>query len=227
MSIANPRPNSQPAPSPREGTHRLQLTSIAAQAMPAKLAEILDNVRQRVAPVWPLEDYVAVNPYLGLTGLHFLDASLALRGISDLQTLMPVEFYRTYYRQGLLTRRSIIAAIDEMVADRIPGAELLDVNMVESQLTANDDRLPDNQDSARWLYTYAKYLDRSSGTVACNDCREIGKHCALYYDQGQALWRSAWQNLPLYRAGGKWQPLTGRWRLPGLRRIPTLGPASA
>ena len=51
-----------------------QLSS-AFESMPAKhVDEAVQSVQDLVSPVWPLRDYVAVNPYAGLSDLKFMEA---------------------------------------------------------------------------------------------------------------------------------------------------------
>ena len=55
--------------------------------------DLLAEVAESIPPVWPLKDYVAVNPYLGLTQRPFLEARSFLRLFSDCETLMPLEYF--------------------------------------------------------------------------------------------------------------------------------------
>jgi len=168
----------------------------------------VERVSQKIAPVWPLKDYVAVNPYAGFVDQEFLSARHSLRSVSVLETLMPVDYYREQFVAGKLVREDIVAAVDEMVADGVAGAERVDVNQIvallrlpgsgsptaDAQFSASDD--PD-----RALRTFTEILDRETGSHWSRlVLEEISKHCADHYDDGQAAWSNPWRELPLYDA---------------------------
>ncbi len=90
------------------------------------IRDALAEVRRAIAPVWPLQDYVAVNPYAGLADQEFLNARDELRRVSDLETFMPVDYYRQQFGKGEFERQDIDAAVDELVSDGVSGAERID-----------------------------------------------------------------------------------------------------
>ncbi len=168
----------------------------------------MERVRQKIAPVWPLKDYVAVNPYVGYTDQEFLTARASLRRVSDLETLMPVAYYREQFAAGLLCRADIDAAVDELVADGVAGAERIDVNQVVALLRQPGTRSPTadtlftkSSNPERQLRTFAEMLDQHADSHWSRIVLdEISKHCAGHYDEGQAIWSSPWRELPLYHA---------------------------
>jgi len=168
----------------------------------------LEQVHEKISPVWPLKDYVAVNPYAGHSDQKFLAARRSLQSLSDLETLMPVDYYRQQFEAGTLLKADISAAVDELVADGVVGAERIDVNQVIALLQEKADPSPTADaeftaagNPSRTLRTFAEMLDRYSDSDWCRVIREeISKHCAAHYDEGQALWSSPWQELPLYQA---------------------------
>lgn len=174
------------------------------------LREVLNRVQEKLSPVWPLKDYVAVNPYSGYSDQGFLAARTSLRKVSDLETLMPMAYYSEQYAAGLLCREDIDAALDELVADGVAGAERIDVDQIIGLLRqsgrpspAADTPLARSDNPDRALRTFAEFLDRHMGSDWSRlILDEISKHCASHYDQGQSLWQSPWRHLPLY---GAWQ----------------------
>ncbi len=174
----------------------------------ARVRGVMERVRQKIAPVWPLQDYVAVNPYAGCTAHEFLTARASLRRVSDLETLMPVAYYRDQFAAGLLCREDIDAAVDELVADGVVGAERIDVNQVValllqpgtgSPLTDAPVRTSSNPD--RRVRTFTELLDEHTESDWSRlVLAEISKHCSSHYDEGQAVWSNPWRELPLYDA---------------------------
>ena len=81
---------------------------------------IIGEVTEVIAPVWPLQDYVAVNPYAGVSHLSFLDARSFMRVFSDCETLMPLEYYASEFHRQRFTLADIDSAIAEISATGHP-----------------------------------------------------------------------------------------------------------
>ncbi|MFG0288031.1 MAG: YbcC family protein [Rhodopirellula sp. JB044] len=183
---------------------------IDAPNQPDYLDEVIQWAEQKIAPVWPLKDYVAVNPYAGFACQEFLSTREYLRTLSDLEFFMPVDYYRQQLAQGELHRNDISAAVDELVADRVDGSERIDVNQVVSLLreTAQpgptaDAEFAKTENPNRTLFTLCEIIDSKTSTDWCQTIlSEISKHCAAHYDNGQATWSSPHRDLPLFTA---WQ----------------------
>ncbi len=174
----------------------------------ALVETVLEEVQAIISPVWPLKDYVAVNPYAGLSDQKFLSARQVLRAVSDFEMLMPVDYYRRQFAEGVLDKSDIDDAIDELVADGAAGVKQIDVNQVlavlrepPQQSPAADAEFAKPTNIQRALRPPGELLDRHQGTDWCRIVRdEISKHCAAHYDEGQALWANPWRGLPLYLA---------------------------
>lgn len=168
----------------------------------------LTAVQMRIAPVWPLRDYVAVNPYMGYATQEFLSARHILKTVSDVELLMSCDYYRQQFETGTFCKEDIDAAVDELVADGVAGAERLDVNQIlgflkerRGPVTVEDGGFNKTGIPNRSIRTPSEILDERTGSKWSRIIRdEISKHCATHYDQGQAAWRSGWQHLPLYEA---------------------------
>ncbi len=174
------------------------------QQVTAHAEAALDAVAKAVAPVWPLADYVAVNPYLGMTDLSFLEARTRLRRFSDCESLMPLAYYRQRYQAGEFDRHDIDQAIDELVVDRVAGSERLDANILMRMLSESASQAEpsshDEEPRSRFR-SIASTHDDQHGTQWGDAIREeVGKHCAAYYDQGNASWGNPWKGLSLFAA---------------------------
>lgn len=168
------------------------------------LDDLLVRVRDTMAPVWPLKDYVAVNPFLGVSERRFLNARRFLRIFSDCETLMPLSYYAAEYRAGHFSTADIETAIAELREDffddppKITAAEI--VRRLQAVATDGEES-EDHPNSDRRIRTVSEFLDRFSNsdwTAAIRE--EIGKHCAAHYDEGQAVWSCPWKHLPLYQS---------------------------
>jgi hypothetical protein len=94
-----------------EGAGALLLDRPAAPAFDLDAA--IARACSRIAPLWPLDSFVAVNPFLGYADMRFEEARAALRRRADVRMLMPRAFYRAALasgRIGDLDLRDAIAA---------------------------------------------------------------------------------------------------------------------
>ena len=170
----------------------------------------IETVSEKIAPVWPLKDYVAVNPYMGFANTEFLETRDYLRGVSDLELFMPVDYYRQQFQAGKIQRDDISAAVDELVADGVTGAEQIDVNQVVRFLKqaaqagpTADAEFTKPANPTRTLLTVCESIDQEK-SLSLGDLvlEEISKHCAAHYDDGQSGWASPARNVSLFAA---WQ----------------------
>ena len=190
MSIAN-LPDARPS----------NLTSSFTKATAKNLGDVLRAVQDFVSPVWPLRDYVAVNPYGGLADQKFLDARAYLQGLSSCETLMPLPYYQKRFLDGRFGRAEVHQAIDEMVADQIPGAESLNANAIFVMLENFSITQSPATNAKPRLQALSQQYDAANGTDwTATITDEISKFCSAHYDEGQAVWASPWQELSLYEA---------------------------
>ena len=110
------------------------------------------------------------------------------------------------------------AAIDEMVADEIPGAESLNPNAIHNILRGepgSDAVIPPSADPI--IQSISQNFDQfSSKSWTETIHHEIGKFCAAHYDEGEAGWRSPWPFL----SPGCPSKKRGRWSCQARRPTP-------
>lgn len=147
-------------------------------------------VCKRVAPVWPLRHFVAVNPFLGLADEIFTDAAARLKRTTGAQMLMPRSFYREALRQGRIARADLAEALARTTGGR---ASRLAITDLEHALALD----PAESQAATTVAEVAAACGCvPSGFVA----DEIGKWCAAYWDEGQSAWRMPWRDRRPYAA---------------------------
>lgn len=195
-----------------------------------EIREVLQKVQDTIAPVWPLKDFVAVNPFLGLAGRSFLNARRYLKLFSDGESLMPLSYYRASFDQGRLTNNDIQTALDELSTDGQTAASLLTVADIVALLrpaeaasettdetTAHSPTESGTAGPGRRFELLSEVYDRSSGTRWTQVfLDETSRFCAAHYDSGQATWTSPWKNLPLYQAWRSAAALNRRVEVLGL-----------
>lgn len=182
----------------------------------ANLVGVLDQVRATVAPVWPLQDYVAVNPYQGLADQNFLDARSQLRSVSDCEMLMPLDYYRTRFGEGEFLPSDIQVALGEIVDEGIPGAETLSLPRLVEWLHGGPESGPDSILS-RSCWSFSREFDLNSDSRWTDVIsEELSKVCSAHYDLGQATWSSPWKSESLFVAWRERNQIDLRMELKGL-----------
>jgi len=166
-----------------------------AASLPASIAAAC----KRIAPLWPLKHFVAVNPFLGFADRSFHATCTTMRRVARIDMLMPRSFYRQALANGQLEDRDLAAALAAAPGDwQVPSSV--------SELRAALDRdVPIQTGRSAVVATVAEVLD----TLAAGDRQasrtsfmvdEISKWCAAYFDEGQSVWRLPSRGLRPYAA---------------------------
>lgn len=170
-----------------------------------QIEDTIAEVAEAIAPVWPLKDYVAVNPYAGISHRSFLDARTFLKVFSDCETLMPIEHYAAEFHRGKFSLADIESAMAELeavgVSQTLSAAQVAENLRAIGPLGAELERCAAMENHDRPIRTVADYATTPSSvdwSQAIVD--EVSKHCSAHYDQGQASWSSPYKDLPLYQA---------------------------
>lgn len=154
---------------------------------------ILDALRRAcatIAPAWPLENFVAVNPYLGLIDQPFDAVADRLAQAGGGRMTMPTAFYLEAVDRGRITPADLAAALK--AADH--PADTVDTFLAavrESPDTAPMATVPTVADVA------ADCTGQDWGRLATD---RVSAWAGAYFDRGQALWRSADATQPLFTA---------------------------
>ncbi|MBL6705409.1 MAG: DUF2309 domain-containing protein [Planctomycetaceae bacterium] len=181
-----------------------------------ELRELLQKVEETIAPVWPLKDFVAVNPFLGMTSRSFLKARRFLKLFSDCETLMPIDFYRSRLATGKLTSDDIQTALAELATDGNTTASQLTVQDILDVLNGNEST-NSNATNPRPVELLSEIYDRHASTNWTSTfLDEVSRFCAAHYDTGQATWQSPWNQLSLYEAWRSGAELDRRVEVLGL-----------
>lgn len=168
---------------------------------PGRLLVDVRHACARVAPLWPLKHFVAVNPFLGYADASFEATAARLARVTGARVLMPRDWFRRHVEAGRITHADVAEALRLRAVH--PGPDVLadlDAAALLAQVRAGaTPPAPDGPAPA--VLTYAEAVDRAHGTQwARLATEEISKWCAAYFDEGQSAWRMPWRTLPLYSA---------------------------
>ncbi|CAL1125598.1 unnamed protein product [Cladocopium goreaui] len=166
----------------------------------ANLQEMLNDVRETIAPLWPLRDFVAVNPFVGMSKHTFLDARAELRRVRNAEMMMPAGHYLRLFESGQIDAEDVEQAVDQCKEAYPEQYQSICSEEVFSWLENDSSSGPFWDDEFR-LKTMAETIDCArSSDWSSTIVDSISRFCAAHYDQGQSIWPSPWKGLSLYSA---------------------------
>ena len=145
----------------------------------SQLLASVDTACQRIAPTWPLDQFIAVNPYWGFVDQPIAKAAKHLSQLSGTSLVMPRSFYQAEWQAGRLTQAHLQAAINSAQADcRVD--ELVASLALASKHYQPQALVTTLADSQRDLTHAMAWVDFVT--------HQISQHCAAYFDVSQAAW---------------------------------------
>ncbi|MFN7150327.1 MAG: YbcC family protein [Microthrixaceae bacterium] len=143
---------------------------------------VMSAAVRRIAPVWKLEDFVAVNPYLGMVDLGIDDAAALLHRAAGARSTSPIRHRLEQLDGGIITRRDVA---DALAAARAHSSVDVDRFIAEA-------RAARELDGDRPALTLASSVQGPGGLDLDRFMVErLGAWAAAFHDDGQASWRSA------------------------------------
>ena len=152
-----------------------------------RLADAIAQAAARVAPTWPLDQFIAVNPYWGWVGQPMPAAAAALGTLAGTRLTMPREWFSNQWATGGLNRQHLAAAVALEAAGHT--AEAQSVSRVNDLAVAlQQPAMPLNR-----LPLVTDLLDRSAPPRAGLRWADLvthqtSQHCAAFFDRHQAAW---------------------------------------
>lgn len=157
------------------------MTTALLTATEATATNSIETACARIAPLWPLQSFVAVNPFLGLADKPFVEAAALLERVTKGGMLMDADYYLEQIRLGRIG------------PDDVDAVSAVGIGALAGRLRQNE--------WAAGVLTVADWLDQRMGTSwAAFVTDEVSKWCASYFDEGQSAWQMPGRELPLYSA---------------------------
>lgn len=142
------------------------------------LQQAIGAVTARVAPAWPLDRLIAVNPWWGFIDLPLPQAAEQLHLLNNTTATMPLAWYQQAFAQGQISPSALAASLARhQRADS--GAEFAQLN---------DDSIHGTPYAL--LTTWIDQQQSSTQRMALRSTvtHNIGQYCASWFDRGQAIW---------------------------------------
>ncbi len=155
------------------------------------LQKVMRRACKKIAPVWPLENFVAVNPYLGLSDQLFDTVAQNLARISDAQMTLPTSFYLKKIKEGKITRNDLEAALASK------SLQKMSVDAFINRLEAAGDEPQNTATIATLIDVAAQVTDQDWNRFMI---ARVSAWAASYFDQGQATWTAADKQAGLFAA---------------------------
>jgi uncharacterized protein YbcC (UPF0753/DUF2309 family) len=153
-----------------------------------ELGRRIDAACARIAPLWPLKHFVAVNPFFGLADQSFQEASDTLARITGNSIYMPRAYFREQLAIGRITDNDLQQAIAQC-------GSCLSVENVRRAIGVEAPR------PKLGMASVSEVLERVEGGLWSSFVTDrISLHCAAYFDLGQAIVPGPWRTLSLYES---------------------------
>lgn len=163
------------------------------------LVEKVDAACRKVAPLWPLSHFVAVNPFVGFVDQRFARVAESFKRIQKGDILLPLDWFQAKHKSGDIglgdVRAAVAGASSEVVDSFASAGETLSVERLVALLG--------EAAAAEAAYdpscAFSAYMDSREDMHWQHIIREeVAKWCAAYDDEGQSSWKFPWKELSLY-----------------------------
>lgn len=147
----------------------------------------LTEALTRIPPLWPLNHFVAVNPFLGLADRPFTEACAILQRTVGVAPLQSSADYLAAFSSGVIQLEDLETVADaEWTPEQLISAlKKLDQSTLHRPIATMADLLDSKLPHAHWSVFIVE---------------EISKWCGVFFDQNQTTWTSPWKKLGLYTA---------------------------
>jgi uncharacterized protein YbcC (UPF0753/DUF2309 family) len=159
------------------------------------LDEAIRAAALRVPPLWDLDNYVAVNPFMAFDAVSPADAAVALRDALDAEILPPLSFYRERWQAKAFDAADLARAAERRGVDPSLPRRVLEGCADDAVLRTDRVRTA----------TFAERFDARHGTaLAPAIVRAISDFCAVRATGGGTAWRWAADDMPVSEAWREW-----------------------
>jgi uncharacterized protein YbcC (UPF0753/DUF2309 family) len=156
-----------------------------------RLADHIATAAARVAPTWPLDQFIAVNPYWGWVESPMPEAAATLGTLAGTRLTMPREWFREQWAAGRLQRRHLHAAVaQEVAALTASSADDAHSQPLVTELVA---ALQGQSPPLSRMPLVTDLRDRGAPprpglSWAELVTHQVSQHCAAFFDRHQAAW---------------------------------------
>ena len=156
-----------------------------------RLTGILRGACKKIAPLWPLENFVAVNPYLGLADRKFENAAQSLASLGGIQMTLPTEYYKGKITEGVIAHEDLATALSR-------SSDYRNIDVEDFLKGLNNDSSDEEFKTVSTLIDVATQWSQKDWNRFATS--RISVWAASYFDHGQATWVAAARGNELFPA---------------------------
>ncbi len=149
----------------------------ATKTLSAPIKEAIDKACNSIAPTWPLDQFIAVNPWWEMTDQPFESVAAKLKTLADINCLMPREYYlKAWENKNILPSHLSKAAKEqnlEITEESLVSHLKTKTKMMQIQM------LSDLLDNPRNLNHEMSWHDEI--------VHQVSQFCAAFFNQGSML----------------------------------------
>lgn len=133
-----------------------------------------------IAPTWPLDQFIAVNPYWGWVGTPAPEAAARLGTLAGTRLTMPRTWFSEQWAAGTITRAHLEAAVlaSGHASPRVD--DIISALKSEAPAVPRTTLVTDLRDAT----DHPRRSQSWNGLVT----HQISQHCAAFFDRHQAAW---------------------------------------
>ncbi|WKK84321.2 DUF2309 domain-containing protein [Marivirga arenosa] len=170
------------------------------------------NAASKIAPLWSLENFVAVNPYLGMADQKFSKVMQQLNITANAKATLPISFYLEALNQARITNDDIQEALKRNHSN-------LSVNEF-IQALIEDDIENDQSFRVKSISELCSELEEKDWKRFMID--RISQWAAAYFDNDQAIWNTQDKSDSIYQSWKKEAEVDRSTELMGLKGFRSL-----
>lgn len=161
----------------------MELSSTASSARPppphdeGEVPRAVERACARIAPTWPLDRLIAVNPFWELTHRPIAEVAAELRALSGATLLMPRAYFRDAWRAGTLREGHLASALAKHGGPVSLGQLRARLDAAEPEVPRRQ-RVTDVVDAERDLAHELSWCDFVVTSTS--------QFCAAFFDEGQS-----------------------------------------
>ncbi|MEM9896496.1 MAG: DUF2309 domain-containing protein [Bacteroidota bacterium] len=158
-----------------------QVKEVSESISRSTLDDKMRSAGKKIAPVWPLENFVAVNPYLGFSDKHFEDTAQELAAVGNVQMTLPASYYTSKLENGELNKDILSFLLEKQGINS--STEDFVKKVLDEEVAAN---------SSKKINTVADIsIDVTGKDWERFMVSRISHWAAAFYDLGQASWNTS------------------------------------
>ncbi|MDX1651371.1 MAG: DUF2309 domain-containing protein [Brumimicrobium sp.] len=157
--------------------------------------QLVKHTVEKIAPLWTLENFIAVNPYWGKSDNSFEEAAKYYNKLNSTQLTMPLSFYMTAIDEGVIKKVDVEKALEQSGLDKLSAREFLNI------AHSNNKNKKAVQQNIQIAADCAEKVSGIDWSAVMTDC--ITSWASSYFDKGVANWNTVERSGSLFHSWRK------------------------